>query len=356
VSLATAQSLATSLPAIGDLIAQGIGAATTQSSTVSLTQSLRLTNSSSAIATQTVGGDVTVYNCTDSACGLACSSSWSSWSSASKNWLSAFATTSTSVVSYYNATVTAVPVATSNGSVYATCNGIPRYMGAVNYWTTTNSSIPATSTTWYEIITATDEAFSEPTPSCIIAGTQCDDLVSEWHASNYLAFPFNQSTGSYDYWPNGPPTDFPHCNTSDSEHATGFSAWLNETFLADGSGCWIKGARARLFYWPEAVIESNKTETCPDGPYTPAPGVIPANATAPVTKVVTLSETGYNCCTTTVTMTSPTMYLSMQDVEARDASWAFAGQGPIPGKWKPPWAYTCVLKVFCSNCRTDSTK
>lgn len=318
------------------MIAQGIGAASTATSTASSTQSLHFTNSSSALSSQTVSHNVTSYNCTDSACGLACSSSWSSWSSASTKWLNAFATTSTSVVSHYNATVTEVPIATSNGSVYATCDGIPRYSGAVSYWTTTNSSRPATSATWYEIATATGKAFSEPTPSCIIPGLQCDELVSEWHASNYLAFPFNQSTGFYDYWPNGPPTDFPHCNTSQTENATDYTGWLNETFMSDGSGCWIKGAGARLFYWPEAVTEGNKTEICPDGSYTAAPAATAVNATGPVTQVVTLSETYYNCCTTTVTMTSPTMYLSMQDVEGRDASWAFAGQGPIAGKiWRP---------------------
>ncbi|KAK3647104.1 hypothetical protein LTR56_008272 [Elasticomyces elasticus] len=218
-----------------------------------------------------------------------------------------------------------VPVVTGNGSIYATCDGIPRYAGYVQYASMVNSSISATASTVYGIATSTSGSFSNPAPSCIIPQTQCDSLVSSWHATNYLAFPFNSSTGLHSSWPNGPPTDFPHCNASYAD----YTSWANDTWLySDGSGCWLKGAAARLFYWPEPRQEGN--QLCPDGTWTiPSAPTSPANATALVTKVVTLSETYYDYPPTTVTMTSPTMYLSIQDLEARDASWGFAG-APIP--------------------------
>lgn len=68
-----------------------------------------------------------------------------------------------------------------------------------------------------------------------------------------------------------------------------------------------------------------ETRVAPQALRTPA-----ANAD-PVTTVMTFSETYYNCCTTTMTLTSPTIYLSMQDVEGRNANWGFGGGGPIPG-------------------------
>ncbi|KAK5739444.1 hypothetical protein LTR17_005349 [Elasticomyces elasticus] len=239
-----------------------------------------------------------------------------------------------------------VPVVTGNGSVYATCDGIPRYAGYVQYASMVNSSIPATASTIYGIATSTSGSFSNPAPSCIIPQPQCvqhpihprqlltpvpnalrcDSLVSSWHATNYLAFPFNSSTGLHSSWPNGPPTDFPHCNASYAD----YTSWANDTWLySDGSVCWLKGAAARLFYWPEPRQEGN--QSCPDGTWTiPSAPTSPANnATALVTKVLTLSETYYEYPPTTVTMTSPTMYLSIQDLEPRDASWGFAG-APIP--------------------------
>jgi hypothetical protein len=138
----------------------------------------------------------------------------------------------------------------------------------------------------------------------------------------------------------GPPADFPHCNTSGVDgvpnYGGDFTEWLNDTFVGDGSGCWVKGAAARLYYWPEPVQESH--QSCPSGTWTaPDGGVITSNSTGPVTKVVTLSDTAYNCCTTTVTMTSPTMYLSIEDVEARDASWGFAGGGSSGGESLTDW-------------------
>lgn len=305
---ATAQSSSTLSVAIGDRIAQGIGAdpVTSSSNTrlaapsqhVSYTNSTSIFPSATSITNNTSTGN---HTCIDSACGIACSSSWASWSTASSRWLNSFATTSTSTVLYYDASYTEVPIATSNGTLYATCDGIPRFSGALDYATTTNVSVPATSSTWYIIETASATAnFSDPKPTCAIGSDQCGDLVSEWHASHYLAFPFNQSTGFYDYWPGGPPADFPHCNTTGGD----YTEWLNDTFLSDGSGCWVKGASARLFYWPEPIQENN--HSCPNGIWTVPPQAA-TNATALVTKVVTLSETYYNCCTKTVTMTSPTM-------------------------------------------------
>ncbi|KAK5720209.1 hypothetical protein LTR15_007482 [Elasticomyces elasticus] len=247
--------------------------------------------------------------------------------------------------------MTGVPVVTGNGSVYATCDGLPRYAGYVQYASMVNRSIPATASTVYGIATSTSGSFSNPAPSCIIPEPQCvaskvqhpvpsrqlltptpntfrcNSLLSNWHATNYLVFPFNTSTGLHTSWPNGPPTDFPHCNASSGD----YTHWTNDTSLyTDGSGCWLKGAAARLFYWPEPRQEGN--HSCPDGTWTipsSAP-TSPANATALVTRVLTLSEDYYDVPAMTITMTSPTMYLSIQDLEARDASWGFVG-APIPG-------------------------
>ncbi|KAK5693379.1 hypothetical protein LTR97_009948 [Elasticomyces elasticus] len=222
--------------------------------------------------------------------------------------------------------MTGVPVVTGNGSVYATCDGLPRYAGYVQYASMVNRSIPATASTVYGIATSTSGSFSNPAPSCIIPEPQCNSLLSNWHATNYLVFPFNTSTGLHTSWPNGPPTDFPHCNASSGD----YTHWTNDTSLyTDGSGCWLKGAAARLFYWPEPRQEGN--HSCPDGTWTipsSAP-TSPANATALVTRVLTLSEDYYDVPAMTITMTSPTMYLSIQDLEARDASWGFVG-APIP--------------------------
>lgn len=120
------------------------------------------------------------------------------------------------------------------------------------------------------------------------------------------------------------PIDFPHCNTTGADYVS----WYNDTELTDGSGCWLKGSSARLFYWPEPIQAANKT--CPDATWT-IPPQKPANATSLVTKVVTLTDTWLDTPPLTVTMTSPTMYLSMDDLEGRDATWGFKA-GLTPSK------------------------
>ena len=52
--------------------------------------------------------------------------------------------------------------------------------------------------------------FSEPTPTCVIGAVQCNNMVDSWHASHPQDFPFNQSNGIFNYWPDDySPTDFP---------------------------------------------------------------------------------------------------------------------------------------------------
>ena len=132
--------------------------------------------------------------------------------------------------------------------------------------------------------------------------------------------------GFFTSWPQGAPIDFPHCNTTGYDYVS----WYNDTQLNDGSGCWLKGAAARLFYWPEPILADNRS--CPDATWT-VPRQMAANASALVTTVVTLFETYYTeVPPTTVTMTSPTMYLSIEDLEGRGPSWAFKGGGPIAGR------------------------
>jgi hypothetical protein len=160
----------------------------------------------------------------------------------------------------------------------------------------------------------------------VISLDQCDQMVSDWHETHYQPFPFNQSNGFFESWPFGPPVDFPHCNASGAD----FVLWENDTSLyTDGSGCWIKGGEAQLFYWPEPVQEQN--QSCPQT-WTIPPEASESN-TAIVTTIVTIYDRVYNTTPQTVTMTSPTMYLAVTDLEARAATWGFAGDGPIPREY-----------------------
>lgn len=311
---------------------QGVNSTTT-SPTVSSAVVTRANSSIAAISTSLGSSNTsslansTVHTCNDLACASACSSSWVSWSSASASWLTSHADIiSTSTIVTLNATQTYGYTLPSNGTAYATCDGYPRYRGKLgNAKYISNIPQEPTSSTMYLLSTRTRENYAVPTPTCGISEDQCTTLLDEWHSNHYMPFPFNQSTAFWSNWWDGSPLDFPHCNASQT-------VWINGSIRADASGCWVKAASARLFYWPEEDVAHDNT-TCPPSTRvapnllgTPAP-----SAAEPVTTVMTFSETYYNCCTTTMTLTSPTIYLSMQDVEGRNANWGFSGGGPVPG-------------------------
>ena len=76
----------------------------------------------------------------------------------------------------------------------------------------------------------------------------------------------------------------------------------------------MEAYRAKLFYWPVPGEVSN--DTCPNAPYSASAAFQNAANTSakPITIVTTLSDKAYTDFTTTVTLTSPTIYLSMQDL------------------------------------------
>lgn len=207
----------------------------------------------------------------------------------------------------------------SETTPYATCNGLPRYHGG---WTST-AEIPLPTTTanqTFEILaTATTAAFPNLEPTCCIGSESCLALQTDWHAVNPLLNPFNSSLGTG--WLHGPPITYPHCNTTEM-------SILGPGNAGDCSGCYVFGGEARLYYWPAPVEEA---PFCPSSYTLQDRTAPPDDVKGPVTAVITYSNANfYPNITTTATHTSPTIYMSIDELEGRDGCHFFYG-GPIPG-------------------------
>nr|POE99491.1 hypothetical protein CFP56_52881 [Quercus suber] len=268
---------------------------------------------------------LTLYECSSSGIvqASACSSSWLSWSIASADFVQAHGSVYTTTTAFpspapYMGYTSVLGRPESETAPYATCNGIPRYHGG---WTSTGQVLLPSVTTniTIEILaTSTSVAFNEPQPSCCIGSTDCFALQQEWHGLNQLLYPFNNTVSQ---WVNGQPIDYPHCETELEEI-------FGTTGAGDCSGCWISGENAHLYYWPQSVEEA---PLCPDSYVLQSNTAIANNASRPVTAVLTYSNTDfYPNVTTTTTLTSPTIYLSVQNLQGRDGCHDFYG-APFPG-------------------------
>nr|POE62811.1 hypothetical protein CFP56_03715 [Quercus suber] len=301
----------------------------TSSATTTATATATSTNAhtGSSAFELTYGPDdiVTLYECSSSGIvqASACSSSWVSWSTARAEFVRAHGTVYTTTTAFpspppLGGYTSILGRPESETTPYATCNGIPRYHGG---WTSTGQLLLPTVTTniTVEVLaTSIPVAFAEPQPSCCIGSTDCLALQQEWHGLNELLYPFNNTVST---WLNGPPIDYPHCET-ELEEIFGTSG------AGDCSGCWILGENAHLYYWPQDVEEG---PLCPDSYALKSPTATVHNNSGPVTAVLTYSNPMfYPNITTTTTLTSPTIYMSVENLQGRDGCHDFYG-APFPG-------------------------
>ncbi|KAL9075633.1 MAG: hypothetical protein Q9157_003920 [Trypethelium eluteriae] len=146
-------------------------------------------------------------------------------------------------------------------------------------------------------------------------------LIKQWYADeNGPLYPWDESPSYYgqeirngilDYWRDeqDTPITWPHCNKTE----------LRET-NANCQGCWLEGYVARLFYWP-VDAETIGSPDCPDS-YREI-STAPANKT-PATTTFQVKDSQYNI-TSVYTFTSPTAYLSVNEIAGRDACDGFWG-------------------------------
>ncbi|KAF2232971.1 hypothetical protein EV356DRAFT_234852 [Viridothelium virens] len=315
---------------IGSLINDGIAGTTSTSSlsaaASSSSRNRSLTRTTTLYATQTSlyttihehRGNQTIGS--GAVYASACSSSWVSYSSASLAFISAHQTVypSPTVLTLGNVTTWGAGTALNP---YATCGGIPRVSGIWNLTSTWKSANLHPYTTISVLVTKTLTNFSQPSPTCAISASDCSRLIKQWYADeNGPLYPWDESPSYYgqeirngilDYWRDeqDTPITWPHCNKTE----------LRET-NANCQGCWLEGYVARLLYWP-VDAETIGSPDCPDS-YREI-STAPANKT-PATTTFQVKDSQYNI-TSVYTFTSPTAYLSVNEIAGRDACDGFWG-------------------------------
>lgn len=227
-----------------------------------------------------------------------CQQQLASWSTATSDIRSPYLTYSVSV----SGPLTAVSgFIQGTGSVYTTSDGWARAWG--NFTTTTTLFRNYTYSYVFNgtnIITtplALANATIPPSPTCSIGPSSCTQLYSSYFASlgifvtgaDVLSTPF--------IWP--VPSNSPRCKTGNTNYCL---------FSSERRGCTISGGNVQVYYWPNA---------------TPAPIISNGNRTRhPVTQVVG-----------NVTMTSPSVYLSIDTLMARSTFVADNGICHTVGKF-----------------------
>jgi len=242
-------------------------------------------------------GPASNYRSQNPADASACSTSWSMWSVTSNQFIWAHLSTSTSI-----GTATLNKTLVTGPTSYAICNGFPRGVWFNQVSNATNNTKPAQTitnhvvSTYTTTITSTLAEFSAPTPSCEIAPIQCESLLAQYH--NRTGSPEDQDAEA------GP--DLPHCDTT----------WPGG---GDCAGCVLMALNSKFYYWPDREVV-NWTEICPPETYSLVPSSVkplPMNPLTPVTAIMTLTNEILSLTPTIFTFTSPTAYLSIEELQGR---------------------------------------
>jgi len=177
-----------------------------------------------------------------------CSSSWSSWSSASTSFLNhhGIVTTTTTVLKYTSRPPLPLGNATSP-SPYAICDGIPRVHDETPAISSTSSDSQSAqdqsvaqspAATYLSTVpiptTITPTNFSIPTPTCSISRDDCD-ILFEQYQNDHSIIRFGNLPILERYWPyKGAPVDYPHCNGTYDQGES-------------DAGCYLEAENAKFF-------------------------------------------------------------------------------------------------------------